>query len=517
MLSTIRNNQHSLTFFVVIATIVSFVWLYNRTNLAQVGVNDVAIVYGHVIQQADIERLAREYQLAIALGLSDFVQELGGFAENEEVAFSEFILNSMVIQHEAARLNVVPNEESIAAEISLLPAFQKEGAFDPAKYQQFMKEQLAPRGFTERHLEEVIGELLSYRRLHQLVVSPIAVSEAQVREAARIYQPVTADVIRFSKDTYLKDIKPISAEEKKAFYEKNKTAFVSEEKRSVSYFVFSLPPAAEKLQGKERVHALQQLATAATAFKKKSEGSIKSGKNLALIAKENGKVPVTTGLFNRRGESGDESASSKQQKEASLKIPEVVTTSAFGLAQEKDFSEVVPAGSSFYLVMLEKKVPSHQLTFVEVASKIDAVLRGQQAEKLVKEAAYNTLIDLRKALKEGKSFAEAAASTHRTAEILSNLSFQKKKAWSADQRLIFQATLTLNEKELSEVKHAPWGDFIVYLDHRAPLSNADWDTHHAAIEQEFLEQDQNMIFAQWLNKACADAKVTMLHQRSRKR
>ncbi len=516
MLSTIRNNQHSLTFIIVISTIVSFVWLYNRTNLAQVGANDVATVYGHVIQQVDIERHAREYQLAIALGLTDFVRELGGFAENENVALSEFILNSLIIQHEAARLNVVPNAASIATEISLLPTFQTQGVFDPVKYQQFMKEQLAPRGFTERHLEEVVGEMIACRRLHQLVVSPIAVSEAQVREAARIYQPVTVDVIRFSKDAYLKNIKPVSTEEAKAFYEKNKTAFKSEEKRSVSYFVFSLSPAAEKLQGKERVHALQQMATEATAFKQKSEEAIKSGKSLPLIAKENGKTLITTSLFNRRGEKDEENLPSKKNKDASLKIPEVVTTSAFNLAQEKDFSEVMPLNSSFYLVMLDKKVPSRQLAFDEVSSKIDAFLRAQQAEKLMKEAAYNTLIDVRKALKEGKNFVAAAASTHHQAEVLSNLFFQEKSGWSADQQLIFQATLTLQEKELSEVKHASWGDFIVYLEHRAPLSSSDWEAHHAGIEQEFLEQEQNTIFAQWLDKARADAKVTMLNKRKRR-
>jgi peptidyl-prolyl cis-trans isomerase D len=469
-----------------------------------------------VIQQADIERHAREYQLAIALGLTDFVRELGGFSENEEAALSEFILNSLVIQHEAEHLNIAPNEESIAAEISSLPAFQTEGSFDSAKYQTFMKEQLAPRGFTERHLEEMIGELLSYRKLHQLIVSPIAVSEAQVRDAARIYQSVTVDMIRFSKDAYLKDIKPVSLEEKKAFYEKNKTAFMTEEKRSVSYFVFSLPPAAEKLQGKERVHALQQVATAATAFKKKSEEGLKAGKNLALIAKQNGKTVTTTGFFNRRGESNEESVSSKQQKETTPKVPDLVVASGFNLAQEKDVSEVIPAGTAFYLVVLEKKNPSHQRTFAESEAKIDAFLRGQQAEKLMKEAAYNALIDVRKSLKEGKTFAQAAASTHHTAEVLANLSAQDKKA-STDQRLIFQATLTLNEKELSEVKHAAWGDFILYLEHRAPLTNADWEAHRAGIEQEFLEQEQNMIFAQWLTKARADAKVTMLHQRGRKR
>lgn len=517
MLSTIRNNQHSLTFLIVIATIVSFVWLYNRTNLAQVGANDVAKVYGHVLQQADIERRAREYQLAMALGLTDFVRELGGFADNENVALSEFILNEVVIQHEAARLNVIPSEEAIAAEIRLLPAFQKEGGFDPLKYQTFMKDQMAPRGFTERHLEEMIGDMLAYRKLHQLIISPVSVSEAQVREAARVYQPVSVDVVRFSRETYLKEVKPISLEDKKAFYEKNKRAFMSEEKRSVSYVVFSLPPAAEKLQGKERIQALQQVVNAATTFKKKSEEAVKGGKNLGSVAQANGKTVVTTGLFNRRGENSEEGMLLKQQKGNSSKVPESITEVAFRLGEEKNFSEIIPAGSSFYLVMLEKKIPSRQLSFDEVQSKVDAFLREQEARKLLKEAAYKTLLDLRKALKEGKSFAQAVAGTHHAAEVFSNLSFQEQKTASADQRLFFQATLTLNEKELSDVKHAPWGDFIVYLEHRTPLSQGAWDLHHATIEKEFLEQEQNMIFAQWLNKARVEAQVTMLNQRKRKR
>lgn len=516
MLSTIRNNQYSLTFLIVIATIVSFVWLYNRTNLAQVGVNDVATVYGHVLQQADVERRAREYQLALALGLTDFVQELGGFAENEEAALSSFILNEIVIQHEATRLNVVPSEEAIAHEIKQLPAFQKEGVFNAEKYQKFMKLQLAPRGFTERHLEEMIGDMLSYKSLHQLITSPIAVSEAQVREAARLYQSIAANVIRFSKDAYLKEVKPISGEDKKAFYEKNKSAFVSEEKRSVSYFVFSLPPTAEKLTGKERVHALQQIATAATAFKKKSEEGVKSGKSLSVIAKESGKSPTTTNFFNRRGESEMNPLAVKKGKEATSKIPEAVVTTAFSLGEEKEFSEVIPANTSFYVVVLEKKNPSHQLAFAEVESKIDAFLRGQQAEELMKKAAAKTHLELSQALKDGKSFAQAATATHHTVEVLPNLSFQDQKKWNPEQRSVFQATLTLNEKEMSQVQEASWGNFIVYLEHRAPLSKADWESHHAAIEQEFLEQEQKLIFAQWLNKAYVDAKITMLHQRKRK-
>ncbi len=276
MLSVIRKNQHSLTFFIVLLTIISFIWLYNRTNLSQVGVNDVALVYGHVVQRAEVEREVRDYRLAIALGLTDFVRDLGGFAENEEIALTSFIFNILVIQHEAPRLNIVPTDESIAAVIQKLPIFQTDGTFDSSKYARFMQEQLIPRGFTELNLEDVVRDSLCFKQLRHLITASVTISEAQVREAARIYQPVVAQVLRFDREHYLNNNskEPISLEEKKAFYEKNNSFFMSDEERAVSYLLFALPSDQQKLQGKERVKALQQLSDAATAFKQQSQEAL---------------------------------------------------------------------------------------------------------------------------------------------------------------------------------------------------------------------------------------------------
>jgi hypothetical protein len=70
---------------------------------------------------------------------------------------------------------------------------------------------------------------------------------------------------------------------------------------------------------------------------------------------------------------------------------------------------------------------------------------------------------------------------------------------------------------MSEVHHAPWGDFIVYLQQRMPLSDSDWNTHHARIDQELLEQQRRLLFFEWLHQARTEANISMLdrnHHRS---
>lgn len=532
MLSAIRKNQHSLTLLVVILTIISFIWLYNRTNLSQVGSNDIVSVYGHVIQQAQIERLAREYQLAMALGLTDIVRDLGGFSDNEEMALTSYILNSLVLEHQSKVLNVTPTDESITTAIQSLPVFQVNGAFSAAKYASFLQEQLIPRGFTERHLEEVIANSLRFKKLHEIILSPIAVSEAQVREIAAIYQPVTAQVVYFNRSAYLKDPKNLKAititqEEEKAFYEKNKPAFVSDEMRSINYVVVELPASQQQLKGKERVHAMQQLSDNLSSLKQKTEDAIKQGKTFKSVAADNGFKVVSTADFNQRGEkSGDSSVAKNSPKKATPSEhnkeqlpPKEVASMAFKLDKVSDVTDVAQIGPAFYIASLERITPSHPLTFNEVQSKIEQVLREQKANQLMSEAAKKTLQSIRQSMATGKSFSDALKAANKTAETLNGLvpATMAKNKVPLNQQEVISATLLLKEGELSDIKHTSQGDFLVYLQHRAPLSPTDWNAHHSEIEERFLQQQQNLFFAEWLRQSRADANITMLDKRHRGR
>ena len=64
--------------------------------------------------------------------------------------------------------------------------FQTDGQFDSGKYKTFVLEQLGPRGFTELQLENLIRDALRFERVKAIVSAPVAVSEAEILDAARL-------------------------------------------------------------------------------------------------------------------------------------------------------------------------------------------------------------------------------------------------------------------------------------------------------------------------------------------
>lgn len=512
MLSVIRKNQHFLTFFIVLLTIISFIWLYNRTNLSQIGVNDVASLYGNVVVRSTVESEIRNYRLAIALGLTDFINDLEGFAEKEDVALTSFIFNILVIQHEAPRLSIVPTDASIAKVIEQLPIFQTEGAFDSNKYALFMKEQLAPRGITERNLEEVARDSLCCKKIYQLITAPAVVSEAQVHEAARFLQPVVARVLRFDRNQYLSNIQKevVTPQEKKEFYEKNKGLYMSQEERSIEYLCFALAANQQKLQGKERIKAMQQISENAASFKQEASDAKQQGKDFGKSATEHSLNLVKTGFFK------------KQELEASRPsviqpLPPEVIAASFKLSSLGDISEVIQSGDRFYLISLARMKPSRQLALSEVDFQIEKILKEQKASQALEQQANQALKSIREAMASGQNFSQAIASLHQKwVTISGSLSPSSSKISSLDQEYL-AATLPLKEGEISAVHHSAWGDFIVFLQQRMPLSDVDWNAHHLHIEQELLEQTRRLLFFEWLRQARTDAKINVLdghHHRS---
>lgn len=523
MLSAIRKNQHSLTFLIVLLTIISFIWLYNRTNLAQVGTNDVGLIYGKVLQRATIEREARNYRLGLALGLTDLVRDMGGFAENEEVALSSFIFNVLVLEHEIKALQVVPTEKEIAAAIQALPLFQSHGAFDPEKYARTMKEELAARGFTERQLEEVLSDSLGLKKLKDVITSPVVISEAQVREAAHFYQPIKAQAVFFNIASYLDRAskEPLSLEEKKSFYERNKKFFITHDQRAVSYVVVALSPEQQKRETKERVHAMQELAERLAAFKETAKQGLQNGKTFEKIAAENGYHAIVTTDFNKKGEEiSIPLTSNPQEKKQSQPLPQELIDASFRLAKSGDVSEVIQSGSSFYLITLLRATPSRTLSFSEAEKKVEQLLQKEKAIQAIREAATQAVQKIDEALKTGKTFSEAASLAGYKPEALPLLSPEKgatSSTLSPLQKEALLATLALHPGTLSELKQTPLSDFVVYLQERTPLSQADWEQHREEIEKNFLQQEKDLLFFEWMRNARENAGITLFDGRHHKR
>lgn len=498
MLNALRKNHQFLMTIIVVFTIAGFIALYIRGNPSQFGSNDVLSVYGRVVQRAEIDRQARSYQLALALGLTDFVSNLGGLGENDEASLSNYILNLFIVQHQAEELGVRPTDDAVASAMKSLSAFETDGAFDPAKYAAFVQEKLAPRGFTERQLEDIIRDSLKVHSLYRIITSPVAVAEAEIRTAARIYQPISAEVLHFDREQFLTNASVLPSDVA-AFYEKNKAALKAGEARSLSYVTFELPAAQEKLEGKERTAALQKLADDAVAASKSIRTGLTQGIDFFTLAEKTALHPKKAVSIQRDG--------SQAGKDSGL--PQPLVEAVFRLQKIGEVSDVIQDGNQFFLVTIDGITPARQLELDEVKEKISKLLKSEKAGKAALEAATTSLAQIRTAMASGKSFADAARAAGVKVDSLMDIAPADPKI-TQDQLALASATLSLKEGELGQLQPAPWGAFAIYLEKRAPLSDEQWKEHQAMLSKKLQSNDQKLIFQEWLNQSRGAAQVKML-------
>lgn len=504
MLAVLRKNQQVLMLIIAILTIIAFIWLYNRTNLEKVGSNDVASLYGRVVQRAEIDHEARGFGLALALGLTDFVKDLGGLGADEQASMSDFIINLLVVRHEAPALGIRASDEQVADVIKGLASFQNDGKFDPAKYSAFLQEQLAPKGFTERQLEGIVRDAISVRELRRVITSPVAVGEAQTRDAARIHQAVTAQVIRFDADSKTNSV-TATPEEISAFYESNKRGLIAPETRDIAYVSFELPADQQKLEGKDRAIALQKLADKADQAAKALAADLAKGSSFSKAASAASLQPKSVPAVSRDGFS----------KEKDAGLPAVVVEGAYRLQKQAFLSELIQDGNSFYLVLVEGNTPARQLSLQEVSDKIAPLLRRQKAAKAMADNAGKSLEQVRAALKEGKTIADALKAAGLKSQQVGPATPDDRKQ-PQEQQAFLSATLGLKEGELGALQPAPFGAFAIYLVKRDPLTDAQWKQYGHELSELILGNQRDLLFQEWLRSARAGAAIKILGGESRR-
>ena len=171
MVNLFRKYQQGLMIIITILVIIAFAWLYNGTRFEKIGAGVVAKIYNRNLLQADVDRIARKFSLSYQLGLVDLAQDLGGGRTQSE-SLENFVWNSLVLQHEAERLQIEPTDDEVFASLKTLPAFQTNGAFDPQKYATILQDALAPRGFTQEQLELMVREDLRLKKSRRSSARP---------------------------------------------------------------------------------------------------------------------------------------------------------------------------------------------------------------------------------------------------------------------------------------------------------------------------------------------------------
>ena len=504
----------------------------------------MAKIYGRNVMQVDIERALRNYQLALALGQLQLVQDLAGRARTEDEAAENFIWNLMVLQHEAAALGVEPGMQTVVDRIKTMPVFQSGKAFDPVKYSAFVQEQLAPRGFTERQLEQVVKDALRLEGIKSLVESPAAMLQDEIRPILDRIAPADVMVIRFdappaakakdddkarvdAKDkpkakskgkgkAKAKDEVKAGAEAAKAdakagesaadeksgdtgvseadlaaAFEARKESLQLPEKRSVRYAAFTLSKTERDLKDKARIEALQRLSTSTGDF---AQAVADGGKPLSEAARAKGVEVGTTPLFAKDGSvAGALSGLDGEVVPAAAAV-------AFRLPPGGGI-EIVQLGEDGYAVIEVAEVQAARpLTLDEARDDLQKAIVAARREQAVKEAADKALASIRSQMASGTSFADAAKVAGVKVEAINGLTVFAEDM-PPERREVAMAAMDKPVGTLGDFIPSPGGGFAVYIASRGEPDAAKLAQQMPMIQQGILQQKKMLMFAQWLQVA----------------
>jgi hypothetical protein len=501
MFTTIRKNQRWLMLVVALLTIIAFAFLYNTTEMDRVGTNMVAKIYGRDVMTVDIERSIRNYQLALALGQFPLVRDLSGQAQTEDEAANNFIWNLMVLQHEAAALGVEPGADQVIARIKTLPVFQTGGNFDPRKYADFLQEQLAPRGFTERQLEDVIKDSLRLEGVKALVESPAMILPGDIEPALERAAPAEVEVVRIDAAAAGQNV-AVTDEELRSAFDAKASTLQAPEKRSVRYVAFVLTPEEAKLKDKERLAALQKISTATGDF---AQAVADAGKSLAEVAGERGLEARTTPFF-----ASDAAADGKLSALDGEVVPAAAPV-AFRLPNAPGNVEIVALGdeNGYAVIEVAGIQAARPMTFEEARADLRAELIAKKRDEAVRAEADRVSNGLREALAGGKSFAEAARQLKIKTVKMNDLSAMDQEL-KPDQRQIAMAAMNLEPGQLGEFMPDDNGGFIAYLVSRGEPDAELVAERKPAMEQGMLQGKKMLLFAQWLAAARQQSDLRIL-------
>ena len=438
MMKALRRHKDWLMIVIAILAIPFVFYFVQRPDYGAMRSDQFARMYDRNVSMLEAQQVVRLLSLAQALGMSEFVQTLtAGAGQNQNQVAVQFIINLLVLRHEAERLGLRPDASEIADVVRKLPAFQSESGFDMNKFSDFVRTGLGPMGLGEEHIEQLVRDELRLNEIKRLLATGISISKGEVDENfQRGYDKFYVNVIRFHTADFDKDI-TVSDEDVQKYYDAHKAELKTDEKRKVQFVQLGLTEEPQEytklpgpisrpayssifidrfiqnligfnavaplsfgndmtaqrrneqktLTGTERIEALQKLADRATDF---TQALLEQGADFRQAA-EKFKLPLhETGEFT--------AAEPDPQLEAGPQLG----AAAFKLSAQEPNSDPIQVADGFYILHLVGITEARPLTVEEAKPKIVDSLKKGRARELMSTKGAEVAQQLREAAKSGQ-------------------------------------------------------------------------------------------------------------------
>ena len=498
-------NKHQRWLMIVIAVLaIPFVFYFNKTDLAARGSDRFARIYDRNVSMIEARRDGRLFGLAQALGMSDFRDSLaaGANPQDQNQMTVQFVVNLIILRHEAARLGIQATTTEIANFVRDLHVFRGPAGFDLNKYTEFSQNLLSPNGLTEAQVEELAGDEIALNKIKQVVAAGVAVSERESKATfEQAYGKITVSVARLRLADFAKDIK-ITDDDVRKYYEAHKADFKSEEKRKVELVSLAFTDEQKKLTGKERIDVLQKLADRANDF---TQALLEKGADFKQVAAKF-QLPIReTGEF------------TQVAPDPQLKGDPQLVATAFQLSAQEPNSEPVQAADGFCLLHLTGVVEARPLTLEEAKSKIADAIRVNREREAVSNKGTKAAHDLRESLKAGEPLPSALAKANLKTEKLPPFSLSdefepgtepnKPGKESPDFAAIKRAVVDLSAGGVSEFMPATDGGLIVVVEKREPPDEAKFRESKVSFDERVLSNRRAAVLYEWLRERQREAGV----------
>src|ERR1041384_29307 len=251
MMKLLRKHRDWLMIVIAILAIPFVFYFVQRPDYGAIARDHFARIYDRNVSVLEAQQIARLLTLAQALGMSDFVGTMtAGAGMNQNQATIQFIVNLLVLRHEAERLGLRPSASEVADVVRKLPAFHGDSGFDINKFNDLVQNGLAPLGLNEDHIEQLVRDQISVGEIQKLLAAGVSLPKSELDENfQRGYDKLDVSVIRFHSTDFDKDIK-INDEDVQKYYDAHKAELTTGEKRKVEFVQLTLNEPEKKLEGK---------------------------------------------------------------------------------------------------------------------------------------------------------------------------------------------------------------------------------------------------------------------------
>ena len=493
MMKFLRKHRHWLMVVIAILAIPFIFYFVQRPDYGAMRSDQFARVYDRNVSMLEAQQTARLFDLAQALGMSDFVQSLtAGAGQNQNQAYAQFILNLLVLRHEADRLGIRPSTSEVADRVRNLPAFRGDGGFDFKKFGDFVQNGLAPRGLGEEHIEQLVRDELCLNQIKQLLAAGVSIPEAEINaNYERSYEKLYVSVIRLRPADFEKEIK-VGDDDVQKYFETHKTELKSEEKRKVEVVSLALSDDQKKLTGKERIEVLQKLSDRATDF---TQALLEKSANFKQVA-EKFQVPIqTTSEF------------TPTAPDPKLNVDPQLGAAAFKLSVQEPNSDPIQVADGFYILHLAGISEARPLTVEEAKPKIVEAIKSSRAKEMMSTKGAEIAHQLRDATKSGQPVEAAIQKAGMKAEKVAPFSFldetteaqtKEPNKEPPDLIVIKEAVAYLNPGDISNFLPGDDSGLIAILEKREPPPGANAPEKKAAFAKRVLDNKRQIVFFEWL-------------------